>query len=56
MNNLPLFDLAIIVAYLVAMVGVGVYFSRKNKGSEQFTSASGKIPGWAIGLSIYATF
>lgn len=56
MNNLPVIDLAIIAAYLIAMVLVGIYFSRKNKSSEQFTKASGKIPGWAIGLSIYATF
>ncbi|MGD0754095.1 MAG: sodium:solute symporter [Bacteroidales bacterium] len=38
------------------MVLVGIYFSRKNKSSNQFTKASGKIPGWAIGLSLYATF
>lgn len=56
MKNLPLFDLAIILVYLIGMVLVGIYFSRKNKGSEQFTKASGNIPGWAIGLSIYATF
>lgn len=56
MKGLPIFDLAIIAIYLVGMILVGVYFSRKNKNSEQFTKASGLIPGWAIGLSIYATF
>lgn len=56
MKNLPLLDIAIIAIYLIAMVGVGIYFSRKNKSAEQYTKASGKIPGWAIGLSIYATF
>lgn len=56
MNNLPIFDLVIILLYLVGMVLVGFYFSRTNKNSEQFTTASGKIPGWAIGASIYATF
>lgn len=56
MNNLPLLDIGIIVAFLVGMVLVGVFFSRKNNNAEQFTKASGKIPGWAIGLSIYATF
>ncbi|MBD0289529.1 MAG: sodium:solute symporter, partial [Flavisolibacter sp.] len=45
-----------IFLYLLAMVWVGVYFSRKNKNSDQFTKASGRIPGWAIGISIYATF
>jgi SSS family solute:Na+ symporter len=56
LKNLPFFDLAIIAIYLLAMLLVGVYFSKKNKSSEQFTKASGTIPGWAIGLSIYATF
>ncbi|MFA4868602.1 MAG: sodium:solute symporter [Pedobacter sp.] len=56
MKNLPILDLAIILAYLVAMVMVGVYFSRRNKNSDQYSKASGSIPGWAIGLSIYATF
>lgn len=55
-HSLPVFDIAIIVIYLVAMVLIGLYFSRRNKNTEQFTRASGKIPGWAIGLSIYATF
>lgn len=56
MNNLPLLDLAVIAVYLIGMILVGVWFSRKNSGSEQFTKAGGAIPGWAIGLSIYATF
>ncbi|GAA4496742.1 sodium:solute symporter [Hymenobacter ginsengisoli] len=56
MNNLRILDLLIIGLYLVAMIGVGVYFSRKNRNPEQYSSASGQIPGWAIGLSIYATF
>ncbi|MEI6946376.1 sodium:solute symporter [Paraflavisolibacter sp. H34] len=56
MKNLPFLDLAIIFLYLIAMVLIGVMFSRKNKNADQFTKASGAIPGWAIGLSIYATF
>ena len=56
MNNLPIIDIAIIIFYLLAMVGIGFYFSKRNKNTEQFTKASGKIPGWVIGLSIYATF
>jgi len=61
MKVLPVIDLSIIAIYLAGMIAVGVYFSRKNRLSghqtaDQFTTASGKIPGWAIGLSIYATF
>ncbi len=56
MKQLPFFDLFIIAVYMLAMVLTGLWFSRKSKNAEQFTKASGNIPGWAIGLSIYATF
>ncbi|MCE6989057.1 sodium:solute symporter [Dyadobacter sp. CY323] len=56
MKSLPFIDLVIVIAYLVGMVAVGIYFSRKNTSADQFTKASGSIPGWAIGISIYATF
>lgn len=56
MKSLPFVDVAIILSYLVGMVAVGIYFARNNKSADQFTKASGKIPGWAIGISIYATF
>lgn len=56
MTNLPVIDITIIFIYLLAMVWVGFYFSRKNKNADEFTRASGTVPGWAIGLSIYATF
>lgn len=56
MSELPFIDIAIIVLYLIGMIGIGVYFSRKNKNADQFTKASGHIPGWALGLSFYATF
>jgi SSS family solute:Na+ symporter len=56
MKELHLLDLAIIIIYLVGMILVGFWFSRKNKTSDQFTKAVGSIPGWAIGISLYATF
>jgi solute:Na+ symporter, SSS family len=56
MKNLPILDITIIFIYLLTMIFIGFYFSKKNKNSDQFTKASGSIPGWAIGLSIYATF
>jgi len=56
MSNLPIFDLTVIIIYLFSMIAVGIYFSKKNTNSEQFSTASGKIPGWALGLSFYATF
>jgi len=56
MKHLPVADLTIIGIYMLAMILTGVWFSRKNKNTDQFTKASGKIPQWAVGISIYATF
>jgi SSS family solute:Na+ symporter len=56
MKYLPITDLVIIALYMLGMIVVGFYFSRKNKNPDQFTKASGKIPQWAVGISIYATF
>lgn len=56
MNSLPIFDISIIALYLLGMIGIGIYFSRRNINADQFTKASGHIPGWALGISLYATF
>lgn len=56
MRNLPFLDIAIIIIYMAGMLLVGYYFSRRKKSSAQFTKASGNVPAWAIGVSIYATF
>lgn len=56
MKTLPALDLSVILLYLAGMIAVGVYFSRKTGSADQFTTASGRIPGWAIGISLYATF
>lgn len=42
--------------YLLAMIGVGLYFTKRSgKSTDSFFTASGKIPAWAAGFSIYAT-
>ncbi|GHI01126.1 sodium:solute symporter [Neobacillus kokaensis] len=46
----------VLVLYLLAMLAVGVYFTKKSsKNTDAFFKASGKIPAWAAGFSIYAT-
>ena len=46
----------VLIVYLVAMLGVGLYFTKKaGKNTDAFFKASGKIPAWAAGFSIYAT-
>lgn len=46
----------VLVVYLLAMLAVGVYFTKRaGKDTDAFFTASGKIPAWAAGFSIYAT-
>ena len=46
---------AVIIIYLLCMMGVGFYFSKKAKNTEQFFKGGSKIPWWAAGISIFAT-
>ena len=48
-------DLVIIVAYLVAVVGAGAWFGRKQKTTSQYFLAGQNVPWWAISASIVAT-
>src|SRR5580693_1626065 len=56
MKHLPVIDLLIIAIYMTGMILTGFYFFNRNRNADQFTRASCKIPRWAVGLSIYATF
>jgi SSS family solute:Na+ symporter len=49
-------DWAILAGYFLATMGLGVWFHRQSRSTEGFTAASRALPGWACGLSIFATF
>lgn len=48
-------DLAIFVIYMVAMLGVGFFFLRKNKGLDDYYVGGRGMTSWHIGLSVVAT-
>ena len=54
-RNFGWLNWAILILYLAAMLGMGVYFMRKEKGADDFFKGGGRIPWWAAGISIYAT-
>ena len=45
----------VLALYLLLMMGVGFYFSRKNDSTDRFFKGGGSIPWWAAGISIFAT-
>lgn len=49
-------DVVIFFVYLVGITVFGGSFYRKNKTSAAFTLGANNIPGWVIGMSIFATF
>src|ERR1700734_395690 len=55
MGNMRWLDLLIMLAYLAAMVSVGLRFSRKQTSTEEYFVAKRSIPSWAMGFSIVAT-
>lgn len=53
---MPTTDLLVLVVYLLAMIGLGVWFGLRKKGSQHYMAAGGKLPAWAVGLSLFGTF
>ena len=56
MSSLPVVDLIIIAIYVLAIVLMGVYFAVRGASFNQFVSAGGVLPAWAVGLSIFGTY
>jgi SSS family solute:Na+ symporter len=49
-------DWAVLAAYFAGTMAIGFYFHRKSRSTEGFTAAGRSLPGWACGLSIFATY
>ena len=48
-------DYVVLALYLLGIFSVGVFFSRKNKSSEDMFAAGGQSPWWTSGLSAFMT-
>jgi len=51
-----LVDKLILIVYFIGIVLLGMYFRKKSDTPMGFMIASGKIPSWAVGLSMLGTF
>ena len=52
-KGLAFLDYAVIAAFFAVMIGVGVYYSRKSKSSDQFFGNDKTVPWWLSGVSFY---
>ena len=53
MKSLAVLDYAVIAVFFAVMIGVGVYYSRKSKSSDQFFGNDKTVPWWLSGISFY---
>ena len=53
--NIGKIDLLIILLYMAAMAAMGLYFSKKNKTTEEYFVGGRSFKGWVIGLSLVGT-
>ena len=56
MGTLTGIDLAVFLVYLIGTILFGSWFVRRSRSTESFTSAGRSLPGWACGMSIFATY
>lgn len=48
-------DHSVVAVLVCLLVGVGAYFSKKEKSSDDYFRGGQRIPWWAAGLSLFAT-
>lgn len=49
-------DILVLVVYIIGVTAFGVFFYKKSSSAEGFTAANRRLPGWAVGLSIFGTY
>lgn len=48
-------DWAILIGYLGLVLAVGLRFRKRQESSQRYFLGGGKLPGWAVGMSMFAT-
>lgn len=54
-KNLGTANALVIVLYFILLAGIGFYFSKKQKNTDDYFKGGGRLPWWAVGLSIFGT-
>ena len=49
-------DFVVFIVFTLGVVVFGCSFFKKGSSAEEFTSAGHSIPGWVVGMSIFATY
>ena len=49
-------DLIVFLAYMLDIIGFGISFYFRKNAADDFVTGGGKLPAWALGMSIFATY
>ena len=52
-QGLTIADYAVVAVFFAAMVGVGVFFSRRRQDAGTFFGSDKTVPWWLSGISFY---
>lgn len=54
-KRLGILNTLVILLYFASLAGIGYYFSKKQKNTDDYFKGGGRLPWWAVGLSIFGT-
>ena len=54
-KTFDVYNLSALGIYLLILIWIGIYFSKRNKSTEDYFRGGQRIPWWAAGCSIFAT-
>ena len=54
-KGLGVVNILVIIGYFAVLAGIGIYFSRRQKNTNDYFKGGGRIPWWAAGLSLFGT-
>lgn len=54
-DGLSTLDGIVLIGYVLAMLGMGLYIARRNASTEDFFLGGRSLPSWAVGISLIAS-
>lgn len=54
-KGLGIINIIVIIGYFALLAGIGFYFSKRQKNTNDYFKGGGRIPWWAAGLSLFGT-
>ncbi|MDR0575893.1 MAG: sodium/solute symporter [Tannerella sp.] len=54
-KRLGLANIMVIILYFASLARIGYFFSKRQKNTNDYFKGGGRLPWWAVGLSIFGT-